>query len=400
MGEIRLVGTAHVSEKSVAEVRAAIEEFQPGIVGVELDPGRYNALRHEQAPPKVEDVLKAGNFSQLLFQWTLAYLQRKIGMDVGVEPGAEMVAAIEEVEGRGLPLALIDRDIRITLARFWEGMSLWEKVKMVYALALSVGGVEGDEIDIDALTRQDVVSAALEEFRKFSPNGARALIDERDAYLARRILDLSGRYDRVMAVIGAGHVRGVERYLSSPELLPPEADLVARPKSYPWGTIVGGAFIAMFAFLIISLAFSGVGFEVLGWAILYWVLINGVLAAVFTLAAGGHPLSAATAFAVAWLTSLNPLMAAGWFAAAVEAKVRKPSASDFQRIMDAEDFSQMRKVPIFRVVLVAALANVGSTLGTIAYFAFISPILGIDPTVIIPMGFSNFIGWLGGLFSF
>lgn len=399
MGEIRLVGTAHVSEKSVAEVRAAIEEFQPGIVGVELDPGRYNALRHEQAPPKVEDVLKAGNFSQLLFQWTLAYLQRKIGMDVGVEPGAEMVAAIEEVEGRGLPLALIDRDIRITLARFWEGMSLWEKAKMVYALALSVGGVEGDEIDIDALTRQDVVSAALDEFRKFSPNGARALIDERDAYLARRILDLSGRYDRVMAVIGAGHVRGVERYLSSPELLPPEADLVARPKSYPWGTIVGGAFIAMFAFLIISLAFSGVGFEVLGWAILYWVLINGVLAAVFTLAAGGHPLSAATAFGVAWLTSLNPLMAAGWFAAAVEAKVRKPSASDFQRIMDAEDFSQMRKVPIFRVVLVAALANVGSTLGTIAYFAFISPILGIDPTVIIPMGFSNFIGWLGGLFS-
>lgn len=400
MGEIRLVGTAHVSEKSVAEVRAAIEEFGPAIVGVELDPGRYSALRHEQAPPKVEDVLKAGNFSQLLFQWTLGYLQRKIGMDVGVEPGAEMVAAIEEVEGRGLPLALIDRDIRITLARFWQGMSLWEKAKMVYALALSVGGVEGDEIDIDALTDQDVVSAALEEFRKFSPNGARALIDERDAFLARRILDLSGRYDRVMAVIGAGHIRGVERYLASPELLPPEADLVAQPRSYPWAKIVGGAFIALFALLIISLAFSGVGLEVLGWAVLYWVLINGVLAAVFTLAAGGHPLSAVTAFAVAWLTSLNPLMAAGWFAAAVEAKVRKPSASDFPRIMEAESFSEMRKVPIFRVVLVAALANVGSTLGTIAYFAFISPILGIDPTVIIPQGFSNFVGWLGGLIPF
>jgi pheromone shutdown protein TraB len=139
---------------------------------------------------------------------------------------------------------------------------------------------------------------------------------------------------------------------------------------------------------------------VLGWAVLYWVLINGVLAAVFTLAAGGHPLSAVTAFAVAWLTSLNPLMAAGWFAAAVEAKVRKPSASDFPRIMEAESFSEMRKVPIFRVVLVAALANVGSTLGTIAYFAFISPILGIDPTVIIPQGFSNFVGWLGGLIPF
>ncbi|TAJ44191.1 TraB/GumN family protein [Methanofollis fontis] len=399
MGEVRIVGTAHVSERSIEAVRDAIEEFSPDVVGVELDRGRYAALKKEQAPPKVEDVLKAGNFSQLLFQWTLGYIQRKIGMDVGVEPGAEMVAAIGEVERRGLRLALIDRDIRITLARFWQGMSLWEKMKMIYALAASLSGPGEDGIDVDALTEQDVVTAALEEFRRFSPNGARALIDERDAYIARRIIDLSGRYERVLAVVGAGHVRGVERYLSSPELLPAEEDLVAPPRHYPWGKIIGGVFVVLFALLIISLAFSGVGFEVLVWAILYWVLINGVLAAAFTIAAGGHPLSAVTAFGVAWMTSLNPLMAAGWFAAAVEAKIRKPSTADFQRIMDAENFSEMRKVPIFRVVLVAALANVGSTLGTIAYFAFISPILGIDPTVIIPQGFANFVGWLGGLFS-
>ncbi|WP_067052082.1 TraB/GumN family protein [Methanofollis ethanolicus] len=400
MGEIRLVGTAHVSEKSVEEVRATIEEFSPDIVGVELDPGRYSALRKEQAPPKVEEVLKAGNFSQILFQWTLAYLQRKIGMDVGVEPGAEMVAAIEEVESRGLPLALIDRDIRLTLARFWQGMTLWEKVKMVYALAVSLGGTEDQKVDIEALKNQDVVAVALEEFRKFSPNGARALIDERDAYLARRLLDLSRRYDRVMAVIGAGHVRGVERYLAAPDLLPSDAELTAAPKTYPWGKILGGIVVVIFALLIISIAFSGVGAGVLVWAVLYWVLINGVLAAAFTLAAGGHPLSAATAFAVAWATSLNPLVAAGWFAALTEAKIRKPSAADFQKIMDAANFSEMRKVPIFRVVLVAALANVGSTLGTIAYFAFISPILGIDPTVIIPQGFANFVGWLGSLLPF
>jgi pheromone shutdown-related protein TraB len=400
MGEIKLVGTAHVSEKSVEEVRAAIEEFAPDIVGVELDAGRYAALRKEQAPPKVDDVLKGGNFSQLLFQWTLAYLQRKIGMDVGVEPGAEMVAAIEEVERRGIPLALIDRDIRLTLARFWQGMTLWEKVKMVYALAVSLGGTDEQELDIDALTRQDVVALALEEFRKFSPNGARALIDERDAYLARRLIDLSRRYDRVMAVIGAGHVRGVERYLAAPDLLPSDAELTAAPKTYPWGKVLGGIVVVIFALLIISIAFSGVGTSVLVWAILYWVIIHGVLAAVFTLVAGGHPLSAATAFAIAWATSLNPLVAAGWFAALVEAKIRKPSAADFQKIMDSETFSEMRKVPIFRVVLVAALANVGSTLGTIAYFMFISPILGIDPTVIIPQGFANFIDWLGSLLPF
>ncbi|WP_298669384.1 TraB/GumN family protein [uncultured Methanofollis sp.] len=400
MGEIRLVGTAHVSEKSVEEVRAAIEEFAPDIVGVELDAGRYAALRKEQAPPKVDDILKSGNFSQLLFQWTLAYLQRKIGMDVGVEPGAEMVAAIEEVETRGLPLALIDRDIRLTLTRFWQGMTLWEKMKMVYALAVSLGGTDDQELDIDALTRQDVVAVALEEFRKFSPNGARALIDERDAYLARRLINLSQRYDRVMAVIGAGHVQGVGRYLAAPNLLPSDAELTAAPKKYPWGKILGGIVVMIFALLIISIAFSGVGTSVLVWAILYWVLIHGVLAAVFTLVAGGHPLSAATAFAVAWATSLNPLVAAGWFAALVEAKIRKPSAADFHKIMDSETFSEMRKVPIFRVVLVAALANVGSTIGTISYFVFISPILGIDPTVIIPQGFANFIDWLGSLLPF
>ncbi|QSZ67993.1 TraB/GumN family protein [Methanofollis aquaemaris] len=401
MGEIRLVGTAHVSEKSITEVRAAIEEFEPDIVGVELDAGRYQALRNGAPPPKVDEVLKGGNFSQILFQWTLAYLQRKIGMDVGVEPGAEMMAAIDEVENRGLPLGLIDRDIRITLSRFWEGMSLWEKVKMLYALAVSVSGGADEKVDIDALTRQDVVSAALEEFRNFSPNGARALIDERDAFIARRILDLSVRYEKVLAVVGAGHVRGVERYLSSPDLLPPEAALTAAPKKrYPWGKIIGILVVALFALLLISIAFSGVGLEVLAWAILYWVLINGVLAAGFTIAAGGHPLSALTAFGVAWMTSLNPLMAAGWFAAIVEAKIRKPSAADFQQIMDAETFTEMRKVPIFRVVLVAALANVGSTIGTFAYFLFIAPILGIDPTVIIPQGFANFVGWLGGLLPF
>ncbi|MDD3516480.1 MAG: hypothetical protein PHD35_12165, partial [Synergistaceae bacterium] len=122
------------------------------------------------------------------------------------------------------------------------------------------------------------------------------------------------------------------------------------------------------------------------------------LSAVFTLAAGGHPLSAATAFAVSWLTSLNPLLAAGWFAAIVEAKIRKPVAGEFRQIIEAETFTEMRRIPLFRVVLVAALANVGSTLGTIAYFLFIFPILGIDPTVVIADGFSSMVEMMLGLF--
>ncbi|ABN56671.1 MULTISPECIES: TraB/GumN family protein [Methanoculleus] len=398
MTEIRLVGTAHVSRKSVEEVRSAIEEFQPDIVGVELDRGRFVSLREEAAEPSVGEILKGGNFGQLLVQWVLTYIQQRIGAETGVKPGAEMLAAVEEAEAHQKPVALIDRDIRITLARFWGRMGIWEKIKLIGALIYSLVSVEGQKIDVDEFTDQDVVSAAMEEFRKFSPRGAQALIDERDAYLAHQILMLGGRYERVLAVVGAGHIRGVQRYLDAPETLPPLPALTAGVKTLPWAKIIGVGVTILFLLLIAAIAFSGVGIDVLLTALLYWVLINGVLSAAFTLVAGGHPLSAVTAFAVSWLTSLNPLLAAGWFAAIVEAKIRKPAVGEFRQIIEAETLAEMRRIPLFRVVLVAALASVGSTLGTVLYFLFIFPILGIDPTVVIADGFSNMVEMIRGLF--
>ena len=398
MAEIRLVGTAHVSQKSVEEVRSAIEEFQPDIVGVELDRGRFISLTEETAEPSVGEILKGGNFGQLLVQWVLTYIQQRIGAETGVKPGAEMLAAVEEAEAHQKPVALIDRDIRITLSRFWGKMGIWEKIKLIGALIYSLVSVEGQKIDVDEFTDQDVVSAAMEEFRKFSPQGAQALIDERDAYLAHQVLMLTGRYERVLAVVGAGHILGVQQYLDAPETLPPLPSLTAGVKGLPWAKILGAGVTALFLLLIAAIAFSGLGLDVLLTALLYWVLINGVLCAVFTLVAGGHPLSAATAFAVSWMTSLNPLLAPGWFAAIVEAKIRKPAAGEFRQIIEAETLTEMRRIPLFRVVLVAALANVGSTLGTIAYFLFIFPILGIDPTVVIADGFSSMVEMMLGLF--
>ncbi len=396
--EIRIVGTAHVSAKSVQEVRDAIEEFEPDIVGVELDPGRYASLRQEMPEPSISEILKGGNFARLIVQWVLAYLQQRIGAETGVKPGAEMLAAIEEAEAHQKPIALIDRDIRITLTRFWGLMTIVEKIKMIVVLIASVVGIGGKELDVDALTEQDMVSAALEEFRHFSPHGAQALIDERDAYLAHQVISLSRRYDRVLAVVGAGHVQGVSRYIEAPETLPPMSALTAEVKSFPYAKVFGIGVTLLFLALLAAIAFSGVGLDVLLEALLYWVLINGVLAAGFTLLAGGHPLSALTAFAVSWLTSLNPLIAAGWFAAIVEAKIRKPSTSEFRKIIEAESLTEMRKIPLFRVVMVAALANVGSTIGTFAYFIFIFPFLGIDPKEVIIQGFANIMQMIGGLF--
>lgn len=394
MTEIHIVGTAHVSKKSIEDVHREIHEFQPDVVAVELDLGRYEALKSKETPSQdVSEVLRAGNFGQLAVQWVFAYLQRRIGQQTGVDPGAEMMAAIQTAEEEGIPAALIDRDIRITLNRFWRKMRLMEKIRLIFALIVSLAGIGGQEIDVESLTDQDVISAALEEFRSICPGGTAALIDERDAFIAHRLLSLAMRHDRVLAVVGAGHRAGIERYLADPSSLPPMSALTAEVKTRPWARIIGVAVVAVFALFLAAIALSGVGLDILFAALLYWVVINGVLAAGFTLAAGGHPLSAATAFGLSWMTSLNPLLAAGWFAAIVEAKIRPPATSDLREIFSAETFSEMRKIPLFRVVLVAALANVGSTIGTVAYFVFIFPLLGIDPAIVITAGFGNL--WQG-----
>jgi pheromone shutdown-related protein TraB len=401
MAEIRIIGTAHVSQQSVDEVTAAIGEYAPDIVAVELDPARFNALKRQAADPSVKDVLEVRNFNSLLVQWLLAYLQRKIGLDVGVEPGAEMKAAIGEAEKRSIPVALVDRDIRVTLLRFWNSLSIIEKIRMFWALVISIAEVDsGQEIDIESLKDQDVIDVVMEEFRKFSPNGARALIDERDAFIAHQLVLLKAQRPegKILAVVGAGHRQGISAYLDNPSTLPAFDSLVGEPRSLPWGKIFGFAVTGLFVFLLAAIWFSGVGLGVLLEAFLFWVIIHGVLSALFVLLAGGHPYSAVTCFCVAWMTSLNPMLHAGWLGAYVEARVRKPPLSDFRKIYETDSIREMAQIPLFKVVLVAALGNLGSLLGTILYFIFVFPVLGIDPGVVITTGIHNMGAWAAGLF--
>ncbi len=401
MAEIRIVGTAHVSQKSVDEVRSAIAEFMPDVVAIELDPSRFKALKQRAADPTVKDVLEVKNFNSLLVQWLLAYLQRKIGIDVGVAPGAEMKAAIEEAENRGIAIALVDRDIGVTLLRFWNSLGLIGKIKMFWALVVSIAEVDnGGEIDIESLKDQDVIDVVMEEFRKFSPSGARTLIDERDAYIAHQLVLLKAQRPegKILAVVGAGHQQGITGYLGDPATLPPFDSLVGEPRSLPWGRIFGFAVTGLFLVLLAAIGFSGVGLTVLFEAFLFWVIIHGVLSGLFVLIAGGHPYSALTCFCVAWMTSLNPMLHAGWLGAYVEARVRKPPVTDFRKIYETESITEMAKIPLFRVVLVAALGNLGSMLGTVLYFVFVFPVLGIDPGVVITDGMGNMAAWIGGLF--
>jgi pheromone shutdown-related protein TraB len=392
---IILVGTAHVSEKSVIEVEKTIEKEQPDAVAVELCPSRYQALTKETQGKdiSVKDILKEGKTNYFLIHWLLAYFQKKIGDDLGVDPGAEMLQAIEKAKSTGARIVLADRDIQITLQRFWHSMSILEKIKMFWALIISSIGFKGDQIDIDTVTDENIVSQLIQELRSFAPSAARVFVDERDAYIANNLLN-AARTSRVVAVIGAGHMEGIKKYLEHPETLPQMEELVSVPKKRfsilrIFGFTFAGLVAATFLIIIIAVLKGALSPYMLLIAMVYWILINGILSAAGAALARGHPKSVITAFSVAWLTSLNPFLAAGWFAGLMEAKQRKPNTDDFKKLLESESVSEMLNIPLFRVLLVAALANLGSVLGTFIGIYVIVKLFFFDPTEALKNFFTN-----------
>src|SRR5665648_357967 len=400
---ITIVGTAHVSEKSVADVRNAILTEKPDIVAVELCKGRYDSLMAKQngevQPIKIAEMLKEGKLYFFLVHSLLAYVQNKIGADMGVEPGAEMIAAIDLAKEQGAQIALIDRDIQITLTRFWTKMKFMEKIRMVGALLGAVVGIGGQniEIDMDSVTDEDVVTSMIEELKKYAPTAAEVLVNERDAYLAHGIRR-AGEQGRVVAVVGAGHRKGIKHYLEHPETLPDMAQLIEIPKKSRISVmnVIGVGFvaiaIAVFALVIAMLLQGGISFGTFILIFGYWVVINGVLSALGVIIARGHIYSAITAFCVAWLTSLNPLMAAGWFAGLMEAKMNPPSTQDLKTLMDAETTSELTSNRLFKVIFVAAMANIGSIIGTFLGAWVMLRVSGIDVEVFKDMMFSAWHG--------
>jgi pheromone shutdown-related protein TraB len=392
--EIILVGTAHVSEKSVMEVNAAIEREKPDIVAVELCRSRYEAIKGnvKNADIPVKELLKEGKVYFYLVHMLLAHIQKKFADEMGVQPGVEMISAIEAAEASGAQVLLIDRDIQVTLQRFWSMMGFIEKLKMLGGLIAAVLGIGGtQEIDMDNITNQDMVSMLVEEFRDTSPNAVKVLIDERDAYMSNNLVKAAmGGNKKIVAVIGAGHRSGIQRYLENPKTIPRINYGVEAPKKKfgimkLFGVLVVALALGTFALIIMS----GISLESLAVAFAWWFVINGVLSAIGVIIARGHPYSVLTAFFIAWLTSLNPAMAAGWFAGLTEAKYRKPTTDDFKELVEIETVDGMMKNNLFRVVLVTALANLGSMVGTFIGIPIIFDITGINPITEIGSVVSN-----------
>ena len=364
--EIIIIGTAHVSEKSVQEVVGAIEEKKPDIVAVELCPARYRSLtgQEEDKEIKISELLSGGKLYFFLVQWFLAYIQKKIGDEMGVKPGSEMLAAIDAARKTGARVALVDRDVGITIQRFWSAMGFLDKIRLIGSLIPAAFGRGGEEIDIDTITQEDVVSQMISEFRKISPAAASVLVDERDAYLARN-LHLLSKQGRVLAVVGAGHKEGILRHLTHPEAIPALDDLNEKPSKKVTFTKIFGIGVSLLILATIGLVIiKAQSSQNILLAFGIWFIVTGGLSALGVVLARGHPLSALTALMVAWMTTLNPFVAAGWFAGMVEAWKLKPTVSDLKKLAQASSFDEMMKNRLFKVILVASLANLGAMAGT------------------------------------
>jgi len=404
-----LVGTAHVSEKSVREVEEAIDRYRPDVVAVELDERRFQALQQPEDAKKdiqIKELLKGNNLFVFMLQWLLAYVQRRVGMDAGVKPGADMLAGIEAARKRGIGVALVDRDIGITLNRVWQKMKLREKVRITYTLLLAVLGFGKEEIDLEEITKDDVIEELLEELKDYAPSMATVLVEERNAYLAHELLAL-GKARRVVAVIGAGHREGIRKYMEHPETIPPMASLVELPKKRKIGllkifsALIVLSVVAVFGLLLLG----GISPVQLAEAVLLLFLVQGIISALFVALVGGHWKSVATAFALAWYAFLSPVIAIGWLAGVVEATQRPPTMEDLNTLLGKEDdslldtFRGMFRNRLFKALIVAAVANIGSMIGTFVGAFLLIKLFNLDALALLQQGVSNgwntFSGWLG-----
>ena len=506
VGNVTLVGTAHVSEASVTAATESITDRAPGVVAVELDAGRYRQLRGD-APDDLDpkELLRGNTVFQLVAYWMLSYIQAQLGDAFDIRPGAEMLAAVETAEDAGIPIALIDRDIAVTMQRFWTKMRRRERLEMIaglllaagtpvgtrtagaamgaivvgplIALAVSVSGTpvailapvalagivvavtaiashqlrdmrvaagvavgvwalatiggaaplvtdllsplmtllfgsvtvgvaagagvgtvltaRGPASDIDLeelspaeLTDGDLVAQMLDEFRRFSPEGAAALIDERDAYIAHELQDLSDRYDAVVAVLGAGHLPGVVAHLRDPAGLPPKAELTARarrrlPIAQGLGVAISAVAIGTFVLLALSPAADAIVMQIF----IAWFLINGIAAGGLARLAGARWDAAIAGGGIAWLTSVNPLLAPGWIAGYLELRRTPVNIADIGRMNELlgdetrpirEIIAELRAVPLFRLIMIVAATNIGSIIASVAFVTYLLPQFAVD----------------------
>ena len=366
---LRLLGTAHVATASVEAVREQIESYQPKIVGVELCQTRHDALVEGRRLDKegLRRVIKEGKAPMVLIQAMLSAEQRRLGLNEGQEPGAELLAAVETAKTAGLEVALVDRDIQITMRRAWRKMKWRERFRLLFSLFGDDEELEED-FDLDELlSDSDLLSTMMEDLKEFSPGAGEALIDERDRFIAEKIMQ-SKTEEKMLVVVGAGHLKGIERALIPYTPLPAEEfeAISTVPKKGIVGKVLPFAIPLIVMGLVGFALFNNDEIDVVK-MLTVWTLFNAAFAALGCILARGHPLAILTAALASPITSLNPALAAGWFAGYVQLRISEPTTEDLQLFLKGTSIGGFWSNRAGRVLLVTALTNLGSMLG--AWFA-------------------------------
>lgn len=367
---LTIIGTAHVSEESVNEVKDAIYEQHPDIVAIELDRGRYAKIKNKMMGIEEDDeisvtrIIKENKVGLFLVNTLLGYFQSKIGDEVNVDPGSEMIGAIEACEDLNIPIALIDREINITLQRALNKMGFMEKAKFAYGLLLSIFGLDDDEddIDIEELKKSETIDDMMEIFKDEAPSVYEVLVHERDAYLAGRIMQIP--HEKVIAVVGAGHRPGIEKYLDNPETLPDlrNLEVINEKKGIPWLKILIAMIPILFVVIFFLAFFNGI--NITG-NIYEFIVISMLMGFIGSILSGSKIQSAIVGGVVAPLTIIHPLLAAGWFSGLTEAKFRKVRNSDIKNLTKIESLRDLWNNNIFRILLVVIGTNLGVSLATL-----------------------------------
>ncbi len=367
---VTLLGTAHVSRASADKVRELLESDDYDAVAVELCPSRYNAILDPDALSRMDlfKVIREGKVSMVAANLALGAYQQRLAEQFEIEPGAEQLAAIHHAREHQKPVLLIDREIGVTLKRVLHNVPWWKRFGLFAGLLGSlISRDEVSEADIEGLKEGDVLEHTFAEFAEDRKDLFTPLIDERDRYMAARLIQelQEGAPERVLAVVGAGHLKGIQAYLAAgmdrPAREIEKLEHLPRPSRWP----------KLIPWVIVALVVTGfvIGFlrsPELGWQLVGdWVLINGVLSALGALIAAGHPLTVLTAFVAAPITSLNPTVGAGMVTAAVEIYLRKPEVGDFSRLK--HDTTRIRgwwRNRVSRTLLVFLFSTLGSAAGT------------------------------------
>lgn len=359
--EIILIPTAHVSQESVNLVRETIKEENPDSICIELDDQRYKNLKNPEAwkNTNIIDIIKEKKVTLLIANLILSSYQKNIAKKLKTKPGQEMMEGIKASEEMGINLVLADRSIQTTFMRIWRKMGFFEKIKLFFSLMSIDDDEDVSEEDLQRLIERDNLELAIEDMGKDYPQIAATLLHERDKFLAYNIKNAPGK--KVVAILGAAHTPGVEEEVFKGQdieelnKIPPKS-LIG--KLLPW-------IIPALIVILIVLGFKqsmNTGIS----QIKSWFIFNSVLAAVFTALCLPHPLSVLTAFVAAPFTSINPVLACGWFAGLVEASLKKPTVEDVNNIPD--DIFNLKSWihnKFLKALLVVILANLGSSIGTI-----------------------------------